>query len=154
MDSRVFLVNEAIDDYIGRGWSIIPIKPGDKRPLVRWDEFQHRRPTVEEVHVWFPEWSEAGIGIVTGPFPASSCSISISGTAAMRAWTVSSSNTIACRRPWNVALEVAAGTSTSLTLAGLSGTRWASRAAWICAATADTWSRRRRSTHRASATRG
>jgi hypothetical protein len=66
MDSRVFLVNEAIDDYIGRGWSIIPIKPGDKRPLVRWDEFQHRRPTVEEVHVWFPEWPEAGIGIVTG----------------------------------------------------------------------------------------
>ena len=65
MDSHV-LVNEAVDDYTGRGWSIIPIRTGDKRPLVRWEEFQYRRPDVDEVHAWFSRWPEAGIGIVTG----------------------------------------------------------------------------------------
>src|SRR5258708_26397455 len=58
MDSRVS-ANEAIDDYIRRGWSIIPIRTGDKRPLVRWHEFQHRRPSVEEVRAWFSDWPEA-----------------------------------------------------------------------------------------------
>jgi hypothetical protein len=28
-------MNEAIEEYLGRGWSIIPIKRSDKRPLVR-----------------------------------------------------------------------------------------------------------------------
>ena len=65
MDPHV-LVNEAVDDYTGRGWSIIPIRTGDKRPLVRWEEFQYRRPDVDEVHAWFSRWPEAGIGIVTG----------------------------------------------------------------------------------------
>jgi len=60
------LVTEAIDDYTAHGWSIIPIRSGDKRPLVRWEEFQYRRPRVEEVHAWFSGWPEAGIGIVTG----------------------------------------------------------------------------------------
>jgi hypothetical protein len=65
MDSYL-LTNEAIDAYIGRGWSIIPIRSGDKRPLVRWEEFQYRRPHVEEVHAWFSGWPEAGVGVVTG----------------------------------------------------------------------------------------
>jgi len=59
-------MNEAIDDYMGRGWSIIPIRPGDKRPLVRWEEFQHRRPGEAEAHGWFRTWPDAGIGVVTG----------------------------------------------------------------------------------------
>ncbi len=59
-------VDEALRDYMGRGWSIIPIRPGDKRPLVRWEEFQHRRPGEEEARGWFSIWPDAGIGIVTG----------------------------------------------------------------------------------------
>ena len=59
-------MNEAIHDYTGRGWSIIPIRPGDKRPLVRWEDFQHRRPSEVEARGWFRAWPEAGIGIVTG----------------------------------------------------------------------------------------
>ena len=65
MDAHV-LVAEAIDDYIAHGWSIIPIRSGDKRPLVRWEEFQYRRPRVEEARAWFSGRPEAGIGIVTG----------------------------------------------------------------------------------------
>jgi hypothetical protein len=60
------LVIEAIDDYTAQGWSIIPIRSGDKRPLVRWEEFQYRRPREEEVQAWFSGWPEAGIGIITG----------------------------------------------------------------------------------------
>src|SRR2546422_4314787 len=59
-------MNAAIHDYIGRGWSIIPIRPGDKRPLVRWEEFQHRHPSEAEAGAWFYRWREAGIGTVTG----------------------------------------------------------------------------------------
>src|SRR3989441_6168493 len=59
-------MDEAIHDYIGRGWSIIPIRPGDKRPLVRWEEFQLRRPLEEEARGWFRTWPDAGIGVVTG----------------------------------------------------------------------------------------
>jgi Bifunctional DNA primase/polymerase, N-terminal/Primase C terminal 1 (PriCT-1) len=65
MDSYL-LMNEAIDAYIGHGWSIIPIRSGDKRPLVRWEEFQYRCPRAEEVHTWFSGWPDAGIGVVTG----------------------------------------------------------------------------------------
>ena len=60
-----FLMNEAIDAYIAHGWSIIPIRSGGKRPLVRWEESQYRRPHVEEVRAWFSARPEAGIAVVT-----------------------------------------------------------------------------------------
>ena len=59
-------MNSAVHEYIGRGWSIIPIRPVDKRPLVRWEEFQHRHPSEAEARAWFCGCPEAGIGIVTG----------------------------------------------------------------------------------------
>ena len=59
-------MNAEVHDYIGRGWSVIPIRSGDKRPLVRWEDFQHRRPTEAEARAWFCGCREAGIGIVTG----------------------------------------------------------------------------------------
>jgi bifunctional DNA primase/polymerase-like protein/primase-like protein len=59
-------VSEAVHDYMRRGWSIIPIRPGDKRPLVRWDQFQHRRAGEAETCDWFRTCADAGIGIVTG----------------------------------------------------------------------------------------
>jgi hypothetical protein len=60
-------INEAIHQYMGRGWSIIPIRTGDKRPLVRWEEFQHRHPNEAEARGWLRQWPEAGIGVLTGP---------------------------------------------------------------------------------------
>lgn len=59
-------VSEAVHDYMRRGWSIIPIRSGDKRPLVQWEEFQDRRPGEAEIRGWFRTWPDAGIGIVTG----------------------------------------------------------------------------------------
>jgi hypothetical protein len=59
-------IREAIRDYMGRGWSIIPIRAEDKRPLIRWEKFQHHHPDEEETRRWYSQWAGAGIGIVTG----------------------------------------------------------------------------------------
>src|SRR4051812_5400647 len=52
--------------YLSRGWSVIPIAPRGKTPLVRWQEFQNRHPTESEVRRWFSEHPDANIGVVTG----------------------------------------------------------------------------------------
>ena len=67
--------------YLSKGLSVIPlISPTMasrklsqeefikkcKTPLVKWKEFQKRRPTEDEVTDWFNKWPEASIGIVTG----------------------------------------------------------------------------------------
>jgi len=57
-----------VDDalrYLDYGWSIIPVGP-DKKALVSWEEFQHRRATPDEVRAWFKKLNPAGIAIVTG----------------------------------------------------------------------------------------
>ena len=56
----------AATDYLNRCWSVIPIRPSDKRPLLLWREYQARRPEPEEVHAWVQRWPTANIGIVNG----------------------------------------------------------------------------------------
>jgi hypothetical protein len=46
-------------------WSVIPIGK-DKKPLVKWEEFQKRKPTEEEINNWWKAYPNANIGIVTG----------------------------------------------------------------------------------------
>jgi hypothetical protein len=57
---------ESALSYAGSGWSIIPIRPKEKAPLVRWQEYQHRRADPEEIRRWFERWPDANIGVVTG----------------------------------------------------------------------------------------
>lgn len=52
--------------YAARGWSVIPMQPQGKRPLVPWREFQHRAASAPEIEQWFRHWPEANVGIVTG----------------------------------------------------------------------------------------
>jgi hypothetical protein len=53
--------------YVTRfGWSVVPVDPRTKRPLVRWEAFQHRLPDPERLAEWLERHREAGIGIVTG----------------------------------------------------------------------------------------
>ncbi|MDA8170604.1 MAG: AAA family ATPase [Nitrospiraceae bacterium] len=53
--------------YLSRGFSIIPVTKGTKRPaLSSWKEFQEWRATDEEIRAWFGNGSRNGIGIVTG----------------------------------------------------------------------------------------
>jgi replicative DNA helicase len=58
------LVLERARDYVRRGFSVIPLEPRGKRPIVAWKEFQSRRPTDDELVAWFTE--PRNIGIVTG----------------------------------------------------------------------------------------
>jgi len=39
--------------YVGRGWSIIPVLQGTKRPPCKWEDFQKRLPTEAELRQWF-----------------------------------------------------------------------------------------------------
>jgi len=53
-------------DYLRRGWSVLPIRPHSKLPLIAWEEYQHRRAGAGEVADWFRRWPDANLGIVTG----------------------------------------------------------------------------------------
>lgn len=51
----------------GAGCSVIPIASnGTKRPMIKWEDYIHDRPTQEEVETWFTKWPNAGIGLVCG----------------------------------------------------------------------------------------
>jgi len=52
--------------YLARGWSVIPIEPRGKRPLVQWAAYQQRCAVVDELTSWFEQWPNANVGIVTG----------------------------------------------------------------------------------------
>jgi hypothetical protein len=47
-------------------YSVIPITPGGKKPLIKWEEFQSRKATQDEINSWWAKWPLANIGIVTG----------------------------------------------------------------------------------------
>ena len=49
-----------------RGWSILPLRAGSKRPLLDWHSWQHRLPLAAEVQRWLERWPDANLGIVTG----------------------------------------------------------------------------------------
>ena len=56
----------AAREYLERGWSVIPLRQADKRPLIRWQEFQYRHAEQREVESWLQGWPDANLGIVTG----------------------------------------------------------------------------------------
>lgn len=63
---REFIFHMA-SEYLDRGYSVIPL--AGKRPAIRtWKEFQERRPTRQELSLWFggPKPLHTNIGIVTG----------------------------------------------------------------------------------------
>jgi hypothetical protein len=57
---------KAAQSYLARGWSVIPLRPGQKRPALAWTVFEDRRATSEEVSAWWRRWPRAGVGIVCG----------------------------------------------------------------------------------------
>lgn len=54
--------------YVASGLSVIPIKPGgSKSPAINeWKTFQNRKPTEDELKIWFSKYKGCGIAIVTG----------------------------------------------------------------------------------------
>ncbi|RLI82626.1 hypothetical protein DRP04_03595 [Archaeoglobales archaeon] len=73
IDPEVFMlgIEGAIEEYLSIGFSVIPIAvapPSDleKKPLIKWKEFQRRKPTKEEIQKWLDEFKLFNIAIVTG----------------------------------------------------------------------------------------
>ena len=56
---------EAARKYVKQGYSVVPIKKGEKRPLIDWEIYQSRLPSEDELLHWF-ENSNNQVGIVTG----------------------------------------------------------------------------------------
>ena len=53
--------------YLTAGWSVVPVTPGRKAPpLLPWQEFENRKPSLEEIKEWWTKWPDANIAIVTG----------------------------------------------------------------------------------------
>lgn len=49
-----------------QGYSVIPIQPRGKKPLIEWKQYQQQRATATEIERWWTRWPTASIGIVTG----------------------------------------------------------------------------------------
>ena len=60
-------MNELINEYLNSGWSILPVKPDEKRPyMTNWLQYNKTRATRNQVENWFKNLSGAGVGVVTG----------------------------------------------------------------------------------------
>src|SRR3990167_1917338 len=56
----------AARQYLEMGWSVIPLAPNGVRPVVKWEEYQERRATLEELDQWVTRWPGMNLGLVTG----------------------------------------------------------------------------------------
>ncbi|MEJ2141208.1 MAG: bifunctional DNA primase/polymerase [Gammaproteobacteria bacterium] len=52
--------------YASYQWSVIPIRPRDKRPMIKWQEYQQRLATTDEIKHWYHRWPDANVAVVTG----------------------------------------------------------------------------------------
>jgi len=63
---------DAALEYLDKGFSVIPVGR-DKRPLVKWEEFQKRHATREEVEAWWEKWPNANVAIICGKISGIFC---------------------------------------------------------------------------------
>lgn len=54
-------------EYRARNWSIIPLLPGAKKPLVRWKPYQDTAPSDVLITDWWTRFLDAGICLILGP---------------------------------------------------------------------------------------
>ena len=52
--------------YMKQGFSVFPVHPEEKRPRVRWKQYQTKPPTFEEVSQWWKRWPDSNISTATG----------------------------------------------------------------------------------------
>ena len=60
-------MNDQALEYVDSGWSILPVKPEEKRPyMTNWLQYTKTRASKDMVSNWFQRLSGAGVGAVTG----------------------------------------------------------------------------------------
>ena len=60
-------VYEQAVKYVDSGWSVLPVRPEEKRPyMTNWLQYQHNKATKETGESWFTNLAGAGVGMVTG----------------------------------------------------------------------------------------
>ena len=60
-------VNEQAAEYVDSGWSILPVRPDEKRPyMTNWLQYTKTRAPKAMVEAWFNNLTGAGVGAVTG----------------------------------------------------------------------------------------
>ena len=59
------LLNAALY-YASLGWSVIPIRPKDKKPALKWEQYQTGRASEEQIRDWWKKWPRANVGVITG----------------------------------------------------------------------------------------
>jgi hypothetical protein len=64
--SEVSAIAQAAMSYCAAGWSVLPLWPHDKRPLIEWERFQNERASPATVAEWYRRWPTANVGVVTG----------------------------------------------------------------------------------------
>ncbi len=65
MENANSLLSAALN-YSERGFSVIPLGPKGKEPLIPWTDYQKRPATEEKIKSWWAEWPDANVGIITG----------------------------------------------------------------------------------------
>lgn len=68
LDGYMEVVFQYAMQYLNLGWSIIPMRFSDKRPAIKWQEFQERHATEEEVTDWVTSGVPDGNGGYTKLF--------------------------------------------------------------------------------------
>lgn len=53
-------------DYLGRGWSVIPVRKRTKRPAVPWRAYQKKLVSEQTLHDWFRRAPDYNVAVVTG----------------------------------------------------------------------------------------
>lgn len=60
-------VNELAAEYVDNGWSVLPVRPDEKRPyMTNWLQYTKTKAPKAMVEGWFNNLSGAGVGAVTG----------------------------------------------------------------------------------------
>lgn len=57
---------EMFTDLLRLGFSVIPVSRENKRPLIKWREFQERQVLERELFWWNRQFEDCNVGIVTG----------------------------------------------------------------------------------------
>jgi len=55
-----------IQEYLDKGYSLIPLKNNSKIPAIRWKKYQYRKASLEEIEKWFITFDDPNIALITG----------------------------------------------------------------------------------------